>query len=94
MIHRVLALLPRERAAIAGRDGEPARQRSVLYAVGGQLGRVVEVVAARLVGRAVEREVAIRLRIRNQGGGEVLPGIAGIDADAAGIGLRLQGQRH
>ena len=91
VIHCVLAFLPRERAAIAGGKGDPARQAGVLDAVGDQLGRLVEVVAARLVGRAVEREVAVGLRIRNQGRGEVFPGIPRIDADAAGIWLRFEG---
>src|ERR1035437_3537508 len=89
VIHRVFALLPFQRAAIAGGDGKPAWELGVGDAVGDQLGGVVEVVAARLVGRTVEREVANRLRIRNQRRGEVLPGISRIDADTARVLLRL-----
>src|ERR1700690_1203193 len=86
----MFALLPRERAAIAGGDRQPAWQPGVLDAVRDQLGRVVKVVAARLVGRAVKGQVPIRMRIRNQRGSEILSGISRVYSDTACILLRLQ----
>ena len=82
-------------AAIARRGRDPARRLLLLDPVGHELGRQVVVVGARLEGGTSVREVAIGRGVRNEGGGEVLTRVAGIDPHALRLDLvvTLRGHR-
>jgi hypothetical protein len=84
------ALILRHHTLLAGCDLEEARRRGFPNTVGDQLRGEVVVVTAGLVGRPVERQVAIGGRVDFRRRRPVLPRISRIHADAARVGLRAQ----
>ncbi len=89
-VKQQLALILRQHSLVAGGDAEKTRRRGFPDAVGDQLRGEVVVVTAGLIGRPVERQVAIGGRIDFDRRRPILPRISGIHADAARVGLRAQ----
>jgi hypothetical protein len=88
VVHEELALDLRGDAPRA-RDGlQPPGRRRVDDTVGDELRGQVVVVGARLVRRPAPGEVAVGRRVGHERGGEVLAGVAGVDADPARLDLR------